>query len=152
VTAGVLSIWAAVGLALLSLLFLKNAPFLAVVFVIYAGLWAWSGVVYRRGKKSGFYAAVAFTVPWILLFGAQFCRRVFYLAAYGGDAPDGMGSPLAFLIGWAFEIPPTVVILTLGFFLLREWKSVRHWSTRPSDSSNRGFGTPRSDTVADSHE
>jgi uncharacterized protein YqgC (DUF456 family) len=136
--ASVLSILAALGLAMVSLLFLRNAPRLTAVFLVYAVLWAWSGVVYHRGSRFGYYAVAVFTVPWILILGAQFCRRIFYLIAYGGDAPDEMGSPLAFLIGWIFETPPTLVILILGLLLLREWRHVRPWNTEPGDAPSDG--------------
>jgi hypothetical protein len=93
------------------LLFYKNT-YVIIPLSIYALAWFFVGLNYNPAKRA-FWFGIGFSLPWVLLFFIQFLRRLFYLVAYGGELPDGAGSPVAFLIGWAFEMP-----VYLGLFVL----------------------------------
>ncbi len=87
---------------------------------------------------------------WLLLFGSvgplalgtffHYSRIDFIIKNGGLEGPGGYGSPLAFLIGWAFT---TVVFFMPGAFL-SAWNILairKNWAPK-----NR-FGEPQNDTV-----
>jgi hypothetical protein len=107
-----LIIAAAICQLIFSLLLFFKYPYIVVPLSIYALAWLFVGFNYNPIKRE-FWFGVGFSFPWVLLFSIQFIRRVFYFVAYGGELPDGTGSPVAFLLGWAFEMP-----VYLGLFVL----------------------------------
>ncbi|MCP4610706.1 MAG: hypothetical protein GY845_18520 [Planctomycetes bacterium] len=101
----------------ISLLLFDKDIKIATGLCIYSVLWLCSGIGYKAGKLS-YWFAVIFTIPWASLFFYQFARRVFYLFAYGGEFPDGRGSPLLFLSYWMIEMPFVILMLILCSLLV----------------------------------
>jgi hypothetical protein len=62
-------------------------------------------------------ALITVAMPWAG-FAWQFWRRVSWWLHRGGEAPDGFGSPLAFVLGWLTEaacgLLPLSVLLVFG--------------------------------------
>ncbi len=102
----------------LSLLWYKTW-YIFLALLIYGFILLLSGINYRS-KKSWFLIALVMTVPWAGLIYFQFLRRVFYWFVHGGEAPNGMGSPVAFLIGWLFELPFVIGISIVCYALYKD--------------------------------
>ncbi len=107
-----LIITAAICQLIFSLLLFYKHPSVVIPLSIYAIAWFFVGFNYDPAKRM-FWFGIGLSAPWALMFFMQFLRRLYYFIAYGGELPDGTGSPVAFLIGWAFEIP-----VYLGLFVL----------------------------------
>lgn len=87
---------------------------------------AWLTAAILHLLKNRFQHAVAaawVTMLWLLLF-ARVAHRLWYWLTIGMEAPDGTGSPLAFLMGFGFEIALIVPFTLLGFLLLpsKPWR------------------------------
>jgi hypothetical protein len=97
---------------------------------LYGFMWLVSGLKYQVGKPS-YWFSVGLTVPWASVFFIRFGGRIFYWFAYGGDSPDGIGSPLAFLIGWAFEMPAVIGMALLCYMLIYDYMALKK-SVKPT--------------------
>jgi hypothetical protein len=116
------SLFAAILLALFGLLCIGGSWWLAGVFLGYAALWGVSAVFYIKNYRWAYYACIVFTAPWLILFCTQFFRRIYYLVVYGGELPDGTGSPMAFIVGFVLELPFTLGLIILTIKLIKDWK------------------------------
>ena len=116
-----LIIAAAVCQLIFSLLLFYKQPSFVIPLTMYALMWFFVGLNYDPEKRT-FWFGLGFSAPWAILFFMQFFRRLYYLVAYGGELPDGTGSPVAFLIGWAFEIPIYLGLFVLGRELLLDYR------------------------------
>lgn len=133
-----LSVLSAVALALGSLLFLKTAPWLAIACLGYSTIWITVALQYRPGNRLSIIALIGFALPLFLFFSALLCLRFVYFMRHGMDAPDEMASPLAFLLGLAFEAVPTYGLLTLCLSLRSNWRQRHTKNTEPLGAANGG--------------
>jgi hypothetical protein len=109
-------------LGVLTLLSLFQTSPAALFLKAAAGLWLGAVLLHAGGQRLQYRAAGAWTVGLWIPMGCQVVRRLHYWITIGMEPPDGMGSPLAFLIGFVMEqmvfLPLTALLLLL---LLRGW-------------------------------
>jgi hypothetical protein len=102
----------------------KTAP-VALLVQAACSLWLTATVLHVLRSKLAYMIAGI----WVLMLGLplafQVVRRLHYWAIIGMEAPDGMGSPLAFLIGFIFEwvifFPLCLMLAVL--ILFRPWRN-----------------------------
>jgi hypothetical protein len=116
--AGILTIVVSVGLFHLSLIYSSIFPSAVPYLILYSIVWCLLGIAYIVGFRWSLYGILVLDLPWILLFGIQFLRRTYYFVLYTGEVPGKPGSPLAFVIGWIFETPPTLMVFILTGYIL----------------------------------
>ena len=89
----------------------RRSPFLTLV-ICFGGIWSAFSIAYLRRARWTWVGCATFLGLLLALLSFQFLRRIGFMFLHGLDRPDGSGSPLAFVIGFAFEIAlltPTVV-------------------------------------------
>ncbi|TWT90768.1 hypothetical protein Mal64_11650 [Pseudobythopirellula maris] len=99
----------------------------AIVLQVAAAIWI-AALLLRMYRHRLAYAAAG---AWVLLLWLPMCaqviRRLHYWVTIGMEPPDGMGSPLAFMMGLIFELlvflPLTGLLIDL--VLLKPWRSGR---------------------------
>jgi hypothetical protein len=99
-----------------------------IAFILQTSWMLWLlGVVMRLIKHRSQYIYAGL---WVLLLWIPMCfqvvRRLVYWITIGMEPTDGMGSPLAFLIGFVFE---SIIFLPLSLMLLhlirdKPWREV----------------------------
>jgi hypothetical protein len=101
----------------------KVAP-VAVLLQSAAAVWALTLVLHLLRSKAAFVTATI----WVLMLGLplafQVVRRAYHWITVGMDSPDGMGSPMAFLLGFVLEwlvLAPLCFMLAV-LVLLRPWR------------------------------
>ena len=108
---------------LLSLLLYRNPWYIFAPVLIYGLVYFIAGLYYRR-SKIGYWVGLLLAIPPIGIFVYQFSRRLYYWFAYGGEEPDGTGSPMAFIMGFAFEAPFYVLLCFLAITLISDRKTL----------------------------
>ncbi|HEV7301968.1 MAG TPA: hypothetical protein VGN72_21715 [Tepidisphaeraceae bacterium] len=104
----------------------KTAP---VAMLLQAACLLWFIATVLHLSRSRF--AYAFAGGWVLLLGLplafQVVKRLHYWITIGMEPPDGMGSPMAFLLGfimeWAAFLPLCLMLIVLVLF--RPWRGGR---------------------------
>lgn len=104
-------------LGLISLLAIRSATWLVVLLEVALVVWLVSAVLHVMKHRLRYLMAGV----WTALLWAPMClqvvRRLHYWVTVGMEPPDGMGSPLAFLMGFAFEqllfLPLTIMLVLL---------------------------------------
>jgi hypothetical protein len=123
-------------LCLLSLSLIGRTTPAALVLHAACVLWI-ASIVLRIMSSRFMYAAAG---AWVALLWVPMCvqvfRRLYYWATIGMEPPDGMGSPIAFLIGfiieWLLFLPLTFMLV----FLIRA-KPWRHCPARDGQDETR---------------
>lgn len=90
----------------------------------YAALFWIIAVLLLLRRRAGLYMGAAVLLPPVGVYGFQQIRRIWFILKNGGMEPvDGMGSPMAFLIGWIFEsvllLPFVAAFIACVVFILR---------------------------------
>lgn len=102
-----------------------------------AVLWVVAGLLLLR-PRVGLYCGVVVLLPPAGLYGYQLVRRISFIITNGSMEPaDGMGSPMAFLLGWIMEsivLLPTVIAFLACLILLRSMHG--RTRTKPSGLSH----------------
>lgn len=98
---------------------------IANVIISTIGILAALGLCF--GYRKALPAALAFAGLFLLEGVCLFIVRVWFIIENGGmDRKDGFGSPVAFMIGWVFEITViTFPSLVLTLLLLKIWRMNR---------------------------
>jgi hypothetical protein len=119
-------------LSLLALLFIPQGLLYSLPLLLAA--------IFYDKSRLAFWASLILATPYVLGVAAQFAIRTYLLIAHGGEAPDGGGSPMAFLFGFAMEMPFYILLA----FLLTAW--FRDFRRRRSPGREVESGNIRADT------
>ena len=112
--------WVIVTAAFLTLLALPFFP-LALIYSLPLLL---AGLYYDRSRL-GFWSSLVLALPFVIGVSTLFTLRLYLLFFHGGEAPGGDGSPLAFLVGFALEMPFYVLLVCLLVVWVRDFRRYR---------------------------
>ena len=104
----------------------KTSP-VAILLQSAVAIWALTVVFHLFRSKIAYVTAAAWVVMLGLPLSVQVVRRLHHWITIGMDAPDGMGSPMAFLFGFILEwvvFAPLCLMLAV-LVVLRPWRGGR---------------------------